>query len=261
MKVIIILIAVLISQSLFAQSYRGEGLYDFIDRKQKQKKKSRWTLGGHMALRERNSLMDQWLAINTSANALEFFFSGEMNSGTIPVRKDTSTGLETNLPEETFQQFNLGIFVTIFGLEFQYKRAKAENQNSFDNTRTGMFHLRILGNSTQSTSINLSYGIKVAEDNSFGKFNYDFVGAWSEIYLIGSFGIQGMYRKYLNSENDDRTLESSGSRTEAGAFLEFNFFRLYGVWFQEDYDFTVKANGNETTFTNDGIFYGVKLFF
>lgn len=53
-------------------SLAQEGLYEFIERKQAEKKQSRWTLAQWLALKERNGLMDQWLALNTAPNFLDF---------------------------------------------------------------------------------------------------------------------------------------------------------------------------------------------
>lgn len=52
-----------------------------------------------------------------------------------------------------------------------------ENSSSDEyKSRTGIFHLRILGGSTQSTYIALQYGVHLLNDQDNGKYDYDFTG-------------------------------------------------------------------------------------
>lgn len=231
---------------------QAEGLYEYIDRKQAEKKKSRWTLADWMATKERNGWMDQWLALNTAPNFLDFNIS--VGGG-----KLTPTIDDVQAVDEKTVEGSLGLHFNIIGLEGQYKESEGHHKS-----RTGIFHLRIMGQSTQSTFIAVQYGIHLLTDDTYGKYDYDFLGVYANFYFLPYFGATGGYRNYLTTINDSLGIKSDGRRVDAGAFIELGALRLYGNYYLEVLEFrgtNPGISGGKDKREETGITYGLQLFF
>ena len=152
------------------------------------------------------------------------------------------------------QVYNLGFFITIFGLEVQLDKLEDESQ-----VERGLFHLRLLGNAHQSTHLTLHYGVRRWDyKGTQSEFENNFWGAEMSIYLFKNFGFRGMYRSILEAEADDGRL-LKGQRTEAGLFIEALFLRVYGNWYTEPME--LETTGSTQEFTRKGLEAGVMFFF
>lgn len=136
----------------------------------------------------------------------------------------------------------------------------AENPNTDEfKSRTGIFHLRILGHSTQSTHIALQYGVHLLTDQDNGKYDYEFSAVSANFYFLPFFGFEGVYRNYIKTKNDGLTSESWGRRVETGFFLELGFLRLFAVKYRETLVF--KDSSTTNTEVDEGTSYGLRMFF
>lgn len=246
------ILVLIITFCFVSPSLKAEGLYEYIDRKQEEKKKSRWTLADWMATKERNGWMDQWLAMNTAPNFLDFTLGGGLG-------KVTPTTDDNQSDSEKLTEGNLGLHFNIIGLEGQYKESPDRYKS-----RTGIFHLRILGQSTQSTFIAVQYGIHLLNDQAYGKYDYEFLGVYANFYFLPYFGAQGGYRNYMTTKSDSLGIESSGRRVDTGAFIELGALRFYANYFTEVLTFEGAGsgiNGGKDKREEEGITYGLQLFF
>jgi hypothetical protein len=247
---------ILLSFSLSATAVDGSAggggsAYNFRQ-KSEQKEKSRWTLQEWLAQKERNHLMDLWLAMY-SPSPYEYFVKGSYNT-----LKTTYT--PAAVAEDSHQSYagGIGAYATLIGLEGDYENNSQEKYNDL----IGSLNLRILGNAVQGTHLILRYGLRTRSgtDTSGQAFRVgnQFAGADLNLYLNHHFGLQGLYHQYLPS--DDATLGTvTGTRTEGGLFIDFDMLRVFGAWFSD----TQKNElaGATSTIQRTGIQTGVKFFF
>jgi hypothetical protein len=232
---LILLLALLTTATIVPQAFADE-VYTFVVKKQEDKAKTRWTLSDWLETRDRMRMQDLWLAIH-SPTPYEFFVSGAY---TIP-------GTQPFGGPSSGSDFAAAAFATIFGLEGR--------RDTIPNTRwLAMFDLRIFGYHDQSTNITLQTGL-VSQDAGGGSIRNPLAGARMDIYLARFFGIGGLYRHYFDGTpnvlggNDT----FSGSRYEGQAFIDFQFLRVYGMYF---YDGNMPFGEHAS-----GIDLGLKLYF
>jgi len=236
-----------------AEGGLGGGRFNFNAREKTEKKESsRWTLQEWLAQKERNRLMDLWLAMY-SPTPYEFFIKGASHS-------HSTTYEPALIAEKSYQSYSggLGAYATIVGLEGDYENNAAENYNDL----SGSFNLRILGNAVQGTHLILRYGLRTRSGSTAAGTDFrignQFAGADLNLYLTRHFGLQGVYHQYLPA--DEPNLGTiTGTRTEAGAFIDFSMVRLFGNWFSD-----VQKNdlaGSLTTIQRTGTQIGLKFFF
>lgn len=209
------------------------------DYRQRQENKgtSRWTLADWMATRQKVALMDQWLALNSSANVIDFYLYG--STGKYDYR-DTSVGSEGENQKEV-QNFKVGFFVTLLGMEGEYE-ALADNSP----IERAFVSLRLLGSSLQSTSLVLKGGQRKQEsDVTGGLIANNIYGADLTLYLVKSFGLQGHY-SVIAKAKDSEDNETSGSYFLAQAFLEAKFLRVAGGYFEEALDIQMASSQHNT---------------
>ena len=207
---------------LCADASTGSGKFDFR-KKATDKEGSRWTLQEWMAQKERNQIMDLWLAMY-APSPYEFFLGGSYLSYETTVESTSSKNSYTS------SSGRLGAFATIVGVEIEYENNMKENYSDL----LGSLHLRVLGNAVQGTHLILGYGMKTRtlEGTSKTTLRPQFGSADLNIYLNRYVGIQGAYRYELPFK-DETIGEVKSSRGEAGIFIDFNAFRIFGVWFNE----------------------------
>ncbi len=230
----------------------GGGRFNFNAREKVEKKaSSRWTLQEWLEQKERNKLMDLWLAMY-APSPYEFFIKGSTNSF-------TSTTDPLTTPEKSYQTYSggIGAYATIIGLEGDYEN----NWNETYNDLTGSFNLRILGNAVQGTHLIAKYGLRTRTGTSGGqgfKIANQFAGGDLNLYLTRYFGLQGLYHQYFAAE-EPQFGTVTGTRTEAGAFIDFDMFRIFGLWFDDVQK--NELNGTTTTIQRTGTQIGLKIFF
>lgn len=131
--------------------------------------------------------MDQWLALNTAPNFLDFNIALETADF------EHSINGTTDAEEQSLKGASIGLHFNIIGFEGQYKMAENSSTDEFK-SRTGIFHLRILGHSTQSTHIALQYGVHLLTDQDNGKYDEEFSAVSADFYFLPFFGFEGAYR-------------------------------------------------------------------
>lgn len=222
-----------------------------IQQKIEKKEASRWTLQEWLAQKERNRLMDLWLAMY-SPSPYEFFIEGSYLSFSSQTEPVTAT-------EGHFQSYRggVGAYAAVVGLEGTYENNTQEKLNDL----SGSLHLRVLGNAVQGTHLIFHYGLRTRNFESSGmnqRISNQFAGADLNLYLTRYFGLMGTYNAYLPTEH--LTLGSiSGTRSEAGLFIDFEAARVFGNWFADIQ--THKKSATENSVIRTGIQSGLILFF
>jgi hypothetical protein len=212
----------------------------------------RFTLQEWLENKDRRALMDMWLSINTPS-PYEFVVGGSMFHYTL----DSTTGTAGSTTSKDIGGYSgeVSAYATFVGVTGEY----ANNTEDGFNDTTGMFNLRLFGNTVQGTHITLHYGLRTrkASDNSY-RLNQQFGAATLQLYLMKYFGIEGNYRKYL-PYSEAHFGDTEDNELNAGAFIEFGALRLFGDWYQEKQD--SKLNGVETKIDRTGTKIGIKFYF
>lgn len=219
-----------LSPIIHAPHASADEAYTFIIKKQEQKQKSRWSLNDWLETREKMRWMDLWLSMHTPS-PFEFSLAADYTMASNP---DIS-GLN----------YRFVAYASAFGLEFS-REVLAANATRLN----ALFHWRIFGHQMQGTHLTLQAGVK---QNS--GYRNPFWGGWMSLYFSRYFGIEGIYRSYLDSTPNPTGLRFSGYRIEAGAFIDFKFLRIYGNYFREIERTSVSLAGS------GGPQFGARLFF
>lgn len=228
-----------------------EGSYELlIKKKQEEKKRSRWTLAEWLAQKNRNRMMDLWLARNSTSSPFEFFIGLES------VNYASNLGgsaLETN---ENSYRGELGAYAGVVGLRGGYEQDSEERK-----LWSGSFNIKVFGREIQDTHINLEYGLQgLSIDSSGDKFQSQFGAVSSNIYLTKYFGFSGEYKHILKSESDmDRSMRGECSR--AGVFIDFGALRVFGEWKKEVLRFKAPGGVSPHSESRDGFGGGIRLYF
>jgi hypothetical protein len=234
-----------------ADGSTGTGNFSF-GQKAEKKDGSRWTLSEWLAQRDRNHLMDLWLGMY-APSPYEFFVTGSYLSGN--TKNDPAT-----TPNDTHYESykgGLGAYATIIGLEGDYENNTAEKYNDL----AGEISVRALGNSVQGTHLMFHYGLRTRVEDVSGsavRLSNQFAGVDLNLYITRYFGIQGLYNDYF-ANTDTQLGTVTGSRAEAGLFIDFKALRVFGNWYSD-----VQNNDNagvKSSIERTGIQTGIKFFF
>ncbi len=211
---------------------------------------SRWTLQEWMAQKQRNSLMDQWLSMN-SPSPFEFALLGASNT------YDFQKNLEAKESYSTYSG-SFSAYAQAVGLTGEYENNVEENLNE----STGLLNLRILGNSLQSTSITLHVGQrtlqyyelteKVTVRNVVGQISL-------QAYLTKYFGLSGSYRHFFLTDHSSLG-EVAGTLVEGGLFIDFKGLRIFGSW-NDELQVNQSTTRVKTKYKRQGIKTGLVIFF
>src|SRR5690606_27714703 len=129
---------------------RFEGTYEIAVKKQEQKKASRWSLNDWLAQKERNRLMDLWLAKNSHQSFYEFFLEARsLNYG----QYESST--PSSMVNRNSYSGAVAAYAGVAGL-----RAEFESDTESRSAWSGSINLRLFGRALQDTHINLEYGLR-----------------------------------------------------------------------------------------------------
>jgi hypothetical protein len=230
---LLIMMSVLIS----TPNAKADESYTFIIKKQEEKKKTRWSLSEWLDTRDRMRMMDLWLALH-SPSPYEFFLGGDYQFS-----KYTNAGTYANW------RIFLAAYASIFGLQVI---------REFEPNRIiGLFHFRFFGIHNQNTNITLNLGVRA--ENEPVSFKSALAGLEMTIYIAKFFGIKGLYHHYFDSTGNDTGSTLGGSRIEGGGFIDFNFVRVFGLYFSESL-----SSSNTTLFTGStryGVHVGTQIYF
>lgn len=260
------LIRILLSMAILALPIMGHaeggggggsssGLGFDYRKKSDSKETKRWTLQEWMEQKHKNYVMDLWLGMY-APSPYEFFASGSYLS------YDTST-VTTPTPNTTAKtshrstQGSIGAFATIMGLVGEYENNTEEGYNDL----SGSLNLRVLGNAVQGTHLLLQYGLRtrnITSDINWVRLNQQFAGVDLDLYLLRHFGLHGNYRQFF-SFTEPTLGDVTGTRSEAGAFIDFGALRIFGNWYTEKQD--ANSAGTITHSDRTGTQSGIKFFF
>lgn len=210
----------------------------------------RFTLQEWMEGKDRRALMDMWLSMNTPS-PYEFVLGG----GQYQYELSSTTGGVATTANYDSTHADLSAYARFVGLTGEYQKNTAEN--FIDST--GLFNLRIFGQTVQGSHITLHYGLRtrVSETAPY-RLNQQFPAATLQIYFMKYFGIQGHYRNY-QPVTETFHGETSGDELRYGLFIEYGLLRLYGNIFEERQN--SKLNSVETNYRRKGSQIGLQFYF
>jgi hypothetical protein len=206
----------------------------------------RWTLGDWLTQKRTFSLADQWLAVNTQSQLIEYGFEYGRNSYEVTINGQRN--------DRVIERASAQFWVSIFGI--QYTREDSDEEWL---SQSGQLNVRLLGQSSRSTNLTAFYGVRDWKDKvGDGDYQNQFAGGRLNLYLVSFLGIEGQYRKDFSAQdNSNRDYESE--RSEYGAFIDLDILRLYGNVFRDIR--TVTTSGVPSREVRDGIDAGVRLYF
>lgn len=220
----------------------------YIVKKAEVREQSRWSLESWLAQRDRNRLMDLWLAMH-SPSPYEFKLGGSYNSYSTTVSDVSSSN--------TSYSGNLSAYAEFIGLSAEYENNTAEQYNDL----AGMLNVRLLGNSLQNTSFTIHYGQRthsVASNNTQRVQQFGQVSL--QVYLTRHFGLTGEYRYYLPM-NQVTIGSVNENASEAGIFIDFKALRIFGNWFHQQEQVTPSGATSSTNTDRVGIRSGLEIYF
>jgi hypothetical protein len=214
------------------------------------KEAKRFTLQEWLENKQKRNMMDMWLAINTPT-PYEFVIGGSLQSYTL---ETTSGGVSTSESKTTLNG-EFSAYAKFVGLSLEHTNNTQEKYSDL----TGIFNLRVFGDTVQGTHLTLHYGLRTRTGyNSQYRLNQAFPAITLQLYLMKYFGIQGNYRSF-GSTTEDFYGDTTADELTYGAFIEYGALRLFGDIYQEKQN--SKLNGVETNYIRGGSRIGLKLYF
>ncbi len=217
----------------------------------------RWTLTDWLSQKDRSRMMDLWLAFN-SPSPYEVMVGGSHIS--------YMSKPEAPATEKTFSSISgeFSAYAQIFGLSAEYENNTKENFNDL----SGIFNLRIFGNSIQSSYLAFNYGLRTrnlgtSDMNITGQeivLRQQFAQASLQLYLQKHFGIDGYYRQFMPMA-EVNLCDIKGTNVEGGAYIDFDSLRVFGRWFEERTVNTAPGSTVDSTFIRTGVKVGLKFYF
>lgn len=221
---------------------------ELMQKKIANREATRWTLAGYLAQQERISLMDQWLALNQSANIFEMTVGGAYGR---THHRFPDLGLDKTFDDA---EGNLDLYIYLFGLHGRYESM----QGSLKRT-SAWASLRLLGTSSQTTSLSAGYGEMWWHDVDFAQdWQLPFWNADLQLYISRHFGLRGEYVGYF-SKTSNQGKKLGGHETRARIFWDLSVFRIFAGYQWQSY--TLDSGGNSYSRSRDGWQSGLELFF
>jgi hypothetical protein len=224
---------------------------NMLQRAEKREAK-RWTLQDWLEQRDRNRMMDLWLSLN-SPSPYEFVIGGSHNGYSF----EPANGLQP--AQHTSYQGGFSAYAQIVGLSFEYENNAEEKYHDLN----GLLNLRLFGDSIQSSYLAVHFGQRTRTFSEPSmRIAQQFAQVSLQLYAIKVFGIESLYRIYYPAEAKSATAtsETSGNLIEAGAFIDFKNFRLFGDWYKEQIK-DKAADNTESSSSRTGVKTGIKIFF
>lgn len=250
--VLLFVFAGFLSSNVSAQNRASN--YDFLQRAE-AREAQRWTLAEWMAQKEKNRMMDLWLAFN-SPSPYEFM----LGWGHKAYDQTQSINSVESKNSWVSSQSELHAYASIMGLSAEYENNLKEKYNDL----TGMLNLRVFGNSIQNSHLTLHYGQRTRERDFAGtktRFGQNFAQASLQLYLSPYFGIDSKYRTSLGSQTSESIEAKSFTLQEAGLFIDFKGIRIFGNWYQEKETLFKQTTSEIIEESRTGIKSGLKIFF
>lgn len=217
-----------ISLTLSGASFaKADEVYTFVVKKQEEKKSTRWNLTDWLATRDRMRIQDLWLAKNLPT-PYEFYLGGDYRFLSDP-------------KDERDYRLVFAAYAKRFGLSVE-KESEPGRLNA-------LLHFRLLGAHNQSTNLTFHGGMRAQSDPA--TFRSGVAGVSLTLYLTKYFGVEGLFRHYFRATPNSAGGSFSGNQTEANAFIDFGFLRIYGGILKQPIDAERKS----------GYHLGTRLFF
>lgn len=208
----------------------------------------RFTLQEWLEGKERRNMMDMWLSINTPS-PYEFVISSALQNYNLETKSAGTTTTQSN----SVYTGEISAYATFVGLSVEHTNNQPENFSDL----TGIFNLRLFGNTLQGTHLTLHYGLRTRTSENY-RLNQPFPAITLQIYLMKFFGIQGNYRDFGTFTE---TFHGASTMNEFtyGAFIEYGDLRLFGDIYQERQNSIL--NNVETNYRRGGARLGLKFYF
>ncbi|MBC7754765.1 MAG: hypothetical protein H7Z71_11045, partial [Moraxellaceae bacterium] len=179
---VIVLIIFIQTCASVTWSQEKNGNYN-IQKKAEQRSLKRFTLKEWMDSKDHRALMDMWLSINTPS-PYEFMLSGSFIQYSLESKQAGAT-MRTN---KKSMDGSFSAYATLVGITAEYQNNVEENFNDV----TGMFNVRVFGNTLQGTHITFHYGLRTRSDNNqHYRLNQSFPAVTLQLYMTKYFGAQG----------------------------------------------------------------------
>lgn len=208
----------------------------------------RFTLQEWLEGKERRNMMDMWLSINTPS-PYEFVISGSLQNYNL---ETTAVGVTATESKSVFTG-DLSAYATFVGATVEHTNNQPESFSDL----TGIFNVRVFGNTVQGSHLTLHYGLRTRTSENY-RLNQAFPGITLQIYLMKFFGIQGNYRDF-GTFTESFYGATTASEVTYGAFIEYGDLRIFGDIYKEQQ--TSVLNTIETKYRRDGARVGLKFFF
>lgn len=221
-----------------------------IQKKAEQRAMKRFTLKEWMDSKDHRALMDMWLSINTPS-PYEFMLSGSL----IQYSLESNRAGATVKTSKKSMEGSFSAYATLVGITAEYQNNVEENFTDL----TGLFNVRVFGNTLQGTHITFHYGLRTrTENNQQYRLNQTFPAVTLQLYMTKYFGLQGHYRYFLPT-TESFYGDTQADELNAGVFIEYGAFRIFGDWYQERQG--SKLNAVDTSVLRTGNKVGVKIYF
>lgn len=233
---------------IFLSTSPSLALQDYIEKKTVEKDAKRWSLDEWLAQKSKIKWSDMWLQFN-SPSPYEFYLGTDTSSYNL-----SSETSGTKLPDSSFRSYRgeFAAFASAAGLKGTYEYTSDDTS-----AWQAQLMLRLLGAYDQGTNFTVYYGLRGLNRSGENVLN-QVAGASLTLYLLKKFGLTGNYT-YIIDGTSDQSNKVSGSRWDAGGFIEYAALRLYGFYFQENQKFEQTiSNRNEN---RTGIQFGMRFYF
>lgn len=211
----------------------------------------RFTLQEWLENKDRRALMDMWLSINTPS-PYEFLIGSSIQNYSVTTKV---TGFADVVQSKSTYQTEIMAYAKFVGVTLEHQNNTEEGFNDV----TGIFNLRLFGETLQGSHLTLHYGLRTrtANDGTY-RLNQSFPAVTFQLYLMKYFGLQTNYRTFA-PVTEPVFGTTSSSEITYGLFIEYGALRIFGDVFQENQ--TSTPAGVNTEIKRDGGRVGLKLFF
>lgn len=224
---------------------RADDIFIIFAKKEEEKKTRGFNLVDWLSTKKRIALMDQWLALNTSAVIFESLW--EIGQSDYDLKKNDEIENEKNKGT----MGHVGAFVTIFGVEYAYHQMDTEDIEDLKGS------LRLLGSAYQTTHLNLEYGQKKWSIDQGDTYKNPYLGGHLNFYLLNFLGLEAHYKEYQEHESK-LGKKVSGDYFSYGGFLDLSFIRMTYRIFSENLN--IKEDINTLTDKRKGAEVLLSLF-
>ncbi|MFP5459391.1 MAG: hypothetical protein ACLGG7_11710 [Bacteriovoracia bacterium] len=201
-------------------------VYDKVNLKMYEKIRTRWALENLFVRNRRSKPREQWLPYNPK-KAPMFELMADVRMGTL---KYGNNDLHPQKKQPLkVASGGLQAFLGPVGISIQREQYKFSQK--WWNRDEGTFYLRILGSSTQSTHVTLFTGTQKSDTALFLKYEQQFQGILTNLYLTRYLGLEGMYRYRPKTDSDTHSIR--GTDQHWGFFFESSILRLSVLFRQE----------------------------